>query len=248
MNFCLLEKTYVLNVYDHIAQDFNHTRYKSWPRVEAFLNSLNTGSIVYDIGSGNGRHLLGSNIFSIGCDTCLALLQICHSKNYQVVAANVLNLPYRNESADYCTCIAVIHHLSTKERRLNAIKEIVRVLVVGGKCLIYVWAMEQTVDGQKSKYLNFKDNSLNSFFHSNDKKNLELPIHCRGTDFKQQDILVPWFTKKGKAHDNQLRYYHVFRKGELQELLESIKNIQINEIYYEEGNWCAIFTKVNTSE
>lgn len=37
----------------------------------------------------------------------------------------------------------VIHHLSTKERRIRAIKEMTRTLRVGGRIMIYVWAMEQ---------------------------------------------------------------------------------------------------------
>nr|XP_023960803.1 probable tRNA methyltransferase 9B isoform X2 [Chrysemys picta bellii] len=37
----------------------------------------------------------------------------------------------------------VIHHFSTKERRVRAIKEMARTLRVGGQMMIYVWAMEQ---------------------------------------------------------------------------------------------------------
>lgn len=39
--------------------------------------------------------------------------------------------------------VTVIHHLSTKERRIRAIKEMARTLRVGGRIMIYVWAMEQ---------------------------------------------------------------------------------------------------------
>lgn len=39
--------------------------------------------------------------------------------------------------------VTVIHHLSTKERRIRAIKEMARTLRVGGHIMIYVWAMEQ---------------------------------------------------------------------------------------------------------
>ena len=41
--------------------------------------------------------------------------------------------------------IAVIHHFSSPERRLNAIKELFRIAKTGGKILIFVWALEQTV-------------------------------------------------------------------------------------------------------
>lgn len=39
--------------------------------------------------------------------------------------------------------VLVIHHLSTKERRIRAIREMARTLRVGGCIMIYVWAMEQ---------------------------------------------------------------------------------------------------------
>ena len=39
--------------------------------------------------------------------------------------------------------IAVIHHFSTDSLRIQAIEEIYRILRIGGKALIYVWAYEQ---------------------------------------------------------------------------------------------------------
>ncbi|XP_056407660.1 probable tRNA methyltransferase 9B isoform X3 [Hyla sarda] len=37
----------------------------------------------------------------------------------------------------------VIHHFSTKQRRIRAIKEMARILHPGGQIMLYVWAMEQ---------------------------------------------------------------------------------------------------------
>lgn len=45
-----LEKKFVYEVYDKIAPHFSHTRYKPWPKIEAFLKSLPPGSLVADIG------------------------------------------------------------------------------------------------------------------------------------------------------------------------------------------------------
>lgn len=39
--------------------------------------------------------------------------------------------------------IAVVHHFSTTERRVRALKELARVLRIGGRLIISVWAMEQ---------------------------------------------------------------------------------------------------------
>ena len=58
-----------------------------------------------------------------------------------------LRLPYRADLFDAVICIAVIHHLSTEERRIAALRELTRILRPGGRLLVYVWAMEQ--DGKK---------------------------------------------------------------------------------------------------
>ena len=56
----------------------------------------------------------------------------------------------RNDISSFLTCsvdavlsIAVIHHIATAERRVHALRELSRVLRVGGRVMISVWAMEQ---------------------------------------------------------------------------------------------------------
>jgi alkylated DNA repair protein alkB family protein 8 len=49
----------------------------------------------------------------------------------------------RSEIFDSVISIAVIHHFSTKTLRIAALTEIHRILKVGGRALIYVWAYEQ---------------------------------------------------------------------------------------------------------
>ncbi len=51
------EKKYVYGVYEKIAPHFSSTRYQPWPKVEIFLNNLEEGSLVADIGCGNGKYL-----------------------------------------------------------------------------------------------------------------------------------------------------------------------------------------------
>lgn len=39
--------------------------------------------------------------------------------------------------------MAVVHHFATTERRICALRELARVLRIGGRLIISVWAMEQ---------------------------------------------------------------------------------------------------------
>ena len=54
---------------------------------------------------------------------------------------------------DVTLCIAVLHHLATAERRLEGLKELVRITRPGGLVLVYVWALEQEVKKVKKKQL-----------------------------------------------------------------------------------------------
>lgn len=53
-----------------------------------------------------------------------------------------MKLPVRDQTFDSVISIAVIHHFSTKSLRAKAIGEMHRILKVGGRLLIYVWAYE----------------------------------------------------------------------------------------------------------
>ncbi|XP_041653192.1 probable tRNA methyltransferase 9B [Cheilinus undulatus] len=139
-----LERDHVHSVYDKIAPYFNDSRYKAWPKVRQFLLDLEPGSIVADIGCGNGKYLhINQEVFKLGCDVCRPLVDFAWSQGHEVQMCDSLQLPYRDSCFDAVLSIAVIHHLSTKERRIRAIKEMARTLRVGGCIMIYVWAMEQ---------------------------------------------------------------------------------------------------------
>ncbi|KAF6149242.1 hypothetical protein GIB67_026098 [Kingdonia uniflora] len=139
-----IEKKYVHCVYDAIAPHFSSTRYAKWPKVATFLNSLPRGSIILDAGCGNGKYLgLNPDCFYIGCDISSSLISICEGKGHEVMVADAVNLPYRAGFGDAAISIAVLHHLSTEDRRRKAINELVRTVRKGGLVLITVWAVEQ---------------------------------------------------------------------------------------------------------
>jgi SAM-dependent methyltransferase len=121
-----------------------------WKYVKIFLDSVPPHSIVGDLGCGSGRNMYyRSDLKFIGCDGSVELVKICQSDGLDVVHSNILNMPFADESFDYTICIAVLHHLSTFERRSKALNEMLRVLKPGGKMLLSVWSYEQEEDSKR---------------------------------------------------------------------------------------------------
>jgi alkylated DNA repair protein alkB family protein 8 len=223
-----IEKKHVYDVYDKIAPHFSHTRYKPWPKVAEFLNSLPNGSLVADVGCGNGKYLnVNEKIYVVGTDRSANLVSICREKNNsnQVFVADSLKLPLRTESFDSVISIAVVHHFSNNDLRLKAISEMVRILKIGGRLLIYVWALEQ-----EEKKFTQQDNFVPWHLQSN-YENENVQVESLGPEILKDD-------KKNATVYH--RYYHVFKKGELEDLIILLGNITILESYYDHANWCCI--------
>ncbi|CAD7093391.1 unnamed protein product [Hermetia illucens] len=62
---------------------------------------------------------------------------------FPVALCDNLELPFRDESFDAVLSLAVVHHFATTERRVGAIRELARILRIGGRVVISVWALEQ---------------------------------------------------------------------------------------------------------
>lgn len=137
-----LEKAYVHDVYDTLAPRL--VRPRLWPRVHQFLQDLELGSLVADVGCGSGQYLEAGGAGAVGCERSPSLAAAASSRGHEVVLCDALALPYRDESLDAALSVAVIHHLASTERRVHALRELSRVLRVGGRVLITVWALEQT--------------------------------------------------------------------------------------------------------
>lgn len=215
----------VHQVYQKIAPHFSATRFKPWPLVEKFLHSQAAGSIGLDVGCGNGKYLtVNRNVFIVASDRSTNLIEIAsqHQPHSSIIADN-LSLPHPARSFDFAISIAVVHHLSTPERRVEAIKSVLATLrpptgnANGGKALFYVWALEQ------------KDSR-------------------RGWDQDDhQDRMVPWIMKPegqkcgGQGATTIHRYYHLYRKGELEHDI-GLAGGNVVESGYEKDNWWAIAT------
>ena len=104
-----LELDHVVRVYDNIAVHWNHTRGKRkvyWHRVKDYLDSLPVGTLLADIGSGDGKYFgVNPGVISIGCDRSIKLLEVSHSSEYETFCCDAVKLPLTSDTFDATLCI-----------------------------------------------------------------------------------------------------------------------------------------------
>ncbi len=138
------------STYDLIARGY---RRRLWPLVMNFLSTLNKDSVILDLGCGKGDACLywlenGGRVCA-GLDASTGMLKEALRTLKEVpsphllIAGDVEALPLRDESADSALLVSVLHHLTPKEARINALKELRRVLRDNGVALVSVWARYQ---------------------------------------------------------------------------------------------------------
>jgi ubiquinone/menaquinone biosynthesis C-methylase UbiE len=196
-------KAGVRDTFERIAQPFAASREEPWPEVLAFGTSLPAAARILDVGCGNGRHaraLAASGHQVIAVDFAHSLLVIGRrgsrgrlwGQNVAWVEGDASALPLRGRSVDACICVAVLHHLPSAEERVRTLQEIRRILVVGGRLFVSVWALDQPR------------------FRRLVEARAHLPKDLWG------DVEVPWTMPDGVVIP---RYYHLFREDELKETI-----------------------------
>lgn len=247
-----LEKDYVKCTYDNIADEFSGTRYKKWPKVQAFIDNLPVATLLLDVGCGNGKYLDNNSTINIGCDVSLSLLSICKKRGFEVVLCDMTRLPFRDHAFDAIICVAALHHIVTAKRRQECVGSMMNLIFnSSSRLFIQVWSYEQEID-KDNPYL--KGNRLKDSNDDSSKKEicleqtLNIPIHKNRTPFAQQDLLVPFNLKqkneKSVINQQYLRYYHLFKAEELDSLINQTPNTKILESYYDRGNWCTVVGRI----
>ncbi|EFA84374.1 Hypothetical Generic methyl-transferase/SAM [Heterostelium album PN500] len=216
-----LELKHVHQIYDVISSHFDNTRYKM------------VGAIGVDVGCGNGKYLNinSSNIFSIGSDICSSFASISAQKGSESLVADGLILPYKTNSFDYAISIAVIHHFSTVERRVNALREVVRVLKPGGVFLVTAWAMTQK---WKGKNYDSQDVMVPWMFQQKFSNGTENTTEIESTPVQ----------KSGTNYQKFHRYYHLFDEGEFEHLFSQVSNIEILSNNLDHDNYYCFIRKL----
>ena len=211
----------VEETWDAIAESFDVTRRKPWAQCIEFMSYLSKNDIVADIGCGNGRHLITCAIKCrkvIGIDISQNFLNIVKKKlldekinNVSLIHANMVKIPIKENSIDSVICIASIHNVKGRFQRIQAFKEIFRILRENGKALISVWSRWQ--DKYRIYFLKKLFTDKGEFGDIN--------IYWRQNNFN-----IP-------------RFYHLYSKREfLKDLtaanfvIEEIMNVKLHSTYF----------------
>ncbi|KAG2373411.1 hypothetical protein C9374_012150 [Naegleria lovaniensis] len=213
-----------------------------------------------------------SNCF-IGTDISLGLAEICRDRDLEVLVANNTQLPFRGEYFDVVISVAVIHHFATPERRMQAIRELFRICRKGGDVLIYVWAFEQQSPKKKSSATTATTSSEESSSYRYAQQDVFVPWHLQkqfdSTTKKESHTeqqpqtssstnIVPNVTQGSEGEKVYKRYYHLFKKGELEQLVQDA-SVMVDEnsgeqrtvfefefvknLYFEKDNWGVVCRK-----
>jgi len=134
--------------FNHIANNWYSLRHHSIFTAE--LNELaqkwSKGTLL-NIGCAHGADFVPfKDGFSLtGLDIACAMESLLqkYGQKYgfkaDFVCADMVSLPFKDYSFDYIIAIASLHHVDSYEKRLQALKEMKRVLRKGGQAFITVW-------------------------------------------------------------------------------------------------------------
>jgi alkylated DNA repair dioxygenase AlkB/SAM-dependent methyltransferase len=297
------ERDHVHAVYDAIATQWHHTRGKRgvlWPSATQFVQNLSEGSIVADVGCGDGKYfpaIWEAGSYVIGTDISLPLLLTSfdesssatsidpnvpdsrrvspHRKALQkrpaVAVADCMSVPLRNDSCDAAICIAVMHHLSTIDRRIRCLEELSRIVKPNGRIHVQAWAMEQAADSKRRfaatdmfvpfnaqpKYLDKvsedRDGSNTIQRHEqNESSNIggkgdsapaaSNPSKSVAELYSEAYEKADFDERKGLVVFQ--RYCHMYREGELDDLVQQVSGVRLIESGYESGNHYVILEVV----
>jgi len=184
--------------WDSIAESFDLTRRKPWKQCIDFIDTLSRTDMVVDLGCGNGRHLISCAEHCkevVGLDISKELLSITKKKleeknleNTILLHADMTNIPLKNDTVDSILFIAALHNIKVKDKRIQSLKEVKRVLKKDGTALISVWSRWQDKYG---KYF------LKKWFTKKGQTEFgDIDIY-----WKQQGLDIP-------------RFYHLYSKKE----------------------------------
>jgi len=237
-----IERAHVRAFYDAAADHFSATRHSPWPRVASFLSRLAPGSVVADVGCGNGKYALAAPpaVIVVGCDACAGLVRAAAARGANAVVGDAVRCPLASGRFDAALSIAVLHHLSTTQRRAAAVAEIGRTMRPGGRALVQAWAQQQAPTSKR--HFSSPDEMvpwrLDGRFAGTAPE--EAVRQCARADASATGAAAAAATPAGDVVLD--RYCHLFQRGEVPELAARC-GLTVLEEWWEAGNWCCVLAK-----
>ncbi|MFA5730134.1 MAG: methyltransferase domain-containing protein [Candidatus Paceibacterota bacterium] len=133
--------------YNSIADKYSRVREKDWREFNFLFDKyLSPNDKVLDLGCGNARFyqsFKNKNVDYLGIDVSSKLIEIAKNNHpegkFEVSSVESI----LSDSFDKVYSIAVLHHIPSREFRLNFLKEIKRVLKGNGYLVLTVWNLKE---------------------------------------------------------------------------------------------------------
>ena len=211
-------------IYEILAEDFSRTRDQNWPEIEKLTKYVRKGDKILDLGCGNGRLykiLKNKKVEYTGIDISEKLIEIAKKEfNFtegfpkpKFIVEDVLNLSPRLKDQEFDTIFAVAFLHHIPSKDLH--------LKVLKKCFEVL-----------------KENSLIILSVWN-LRQPQLIWKYKIWPFSK-DVYIPWKLKTGEILK---RYYHVFTKKELKQIVKKA-GFKIIDSYFAGDNLIVIAKKL----
>jgi len=138
----------MIDIFNQIASGWYNFRHRSifHAELETLAQKWRRGRLL-NVGCAHGPDFLPfRNDFDLhGVDFSSGMLELARKYagkfklSVRLVEADARHLPYVDNSFDWAIAVATYHHIEDKEERLEAFKELRRVLKPGGEAFITVW-------------------------------------------------------------------------------------------------------------
>ncbi|MHA1726385.1 MAG: class I SAM-dependent methyltransferase [Promethearchaeota archaeon] len=223
-------------MFDVIAEDYALKRSKPWKPLVEFIydikeEGINFNGILIDLGCAHGRHFhLFKSICKlvIGIDNSWNFLKIAlnnlRNRNdlneeeinrIHLIQADMVYLPFRENSVENIFSIATFHHVQRESERYFVMHQIYDVLKEDGFLLMTVWRRWQ----KKFKTYFILDALKRFFIPGYSRKQRERNLFHFG------DVHLNWTSSK--TRETLLRFYHLFIKREIKKYLNKFKIIKL---------------------
>ncbi|KAI0113742.1 uracil-5--methyltransferase TRM9 [Nemania sp. FL0031] len=205
-------------------------------------NNSNSTSTNNSSSNNTSSRSSSSDVHLIGSDRSPALVGIARGRGFEVAVADGLALPFRRACADFALCIAVVHHLSTRARRVDALRALLEcVRVDGGQVLVYVWALEQGASSRRGWDATSEQDQLVPWvMKANQNKKAKQQQGDSSSGGGGGGVVGGEEDPAGPSADTTYeRFYHLYREGELEDDMRAAGG-RVIESGYERDNWWVI--------